>query len=193
MAKGFRGRCQPVPEAVRREMRGVSWHPDPRCPPFEALELVELSYLDFAGGHREGELVVAVGLGGAVIEAFRRLYQAGFPIARMERVELHGGDDDRSMAANNCSAFNFRTIAGTDVLSRHATGHAIDLIPVQYPYLIGDRIEPPAAAAYLDRSDVRPGMIVRPGPVVDAFAAIGWEWGGDWSSRKDYHHFAVPR
>jgi poly-gamma-glutamate synthesis protein (capsule biosynthesis protein) len=173
-------------------MRGACWHDDPRCPPFDDLELVHLVHLDFDGVERAGELVVARGLGAALIEVFGRLHAAGFPIARMERVEAHGGDDDRSMAANNCSAFNFRTIAGTTVLSKHALGRAVDINPVQNPYLVGGSISPPAAVAYLDRGDLRPGMIVRPGPVVEAFDAIGWEWGGDWTGKKDYHHFAAP-
>jgi poly-gamma-glutamate synthesis protein (capsule biosynthesis protein) len=191
MDGGFHGRVGPIPESIRQAMRGVSWRDDPRCPRFEALALVEVAYRDFGGLRRDGELVVAAELGDALLGVFRRLFEIGFPIARMQRVELYAGDDDRSMAANNSSAFNFRTIAGTDVLSQHALGRAIDINPVQNPYLVGDAISPPAAAEFLDRDDLRPGMIVRPGPVVEAFDAIGWEWGGDWTSRKDYHHFAA--
>lgn len=187
---GFIGRAEPIPPTIQRDMEGRSWKPDPRCPPFAALRLLHLGYHDFAGERCEGELVVAADVVEPVIEAFRRIYVARFPIARMLRVDSYDADDERSMAANNCSAFNFRVVAGTDVLSNHATGHAIDINPVQNPYIVGERIDPPAAAAYLDRGVVRPGMIVRPGPVVEAFEAIGWEWGGDWTSRKDYHHFA---
>jgi poly-gamma-glutamate synthesis protein (capsule biosynthesis protein) len=189
---GFVGRSGPIPPAIRREMAGASWRDDPRCPPFADLALLELSYRDFAGVRHTGELVVAARWAEPIVGVFARLYDAGFPLGGMRRVDAFGGDDDRSMAANNCSGFNFRTIAGTDALSMHARGVAVDLNPVQNPYLVASRIYPPAAAGFLDRTDVRPGMIVRPGPVVDAFAAIGWGWGGDWTSRKDYHHFAAP-
>jgi hypothetical protein len=191
MQRGFVGRAEPIPPAIRREMEGVSWHPDPRCPPFDHLVLLHLAYRDFAGDRCEGELVVHAGVADPVIAAFAALFAASFPIARMERVDAYGGDDGRSMAANNSSSFNFRTVAGTDALSLHAFGAAIDINPVQNPYLVEDRVEPAAAAAYLDRDDLRPGMIVRPGPVVAAFDAIDWEWGGDWTSRKDYHHVAA--
>lgn len=191
MQAGFHGRAEPLPDAVRREMTGVSWRPEPRCPPLDALALVHLVHRDFTGDRAEGELVVAAAVTEAVIEVFRRLWDVGFPIAQMRRVDAFGGDDERSMAANNCSAFNFRTIAGSTHLSLHALGTAIDINPVQNPYLVDGRVDPPAAAAFLDRADVRPGMIVRPGPVVAAFDAIGWDWGGDWTSRKDYHHFCI--
>jgi hypothetical protein len=93
------------------------------------------------------------------------------------------------MAANNTSAFNFRNVAGTQVLSKHALGAAIDINPRHNPMIIGAAIFPPSGAVYTDRSVCQPGMIVRPGPVVDLFDARGWEWGGDWSPMKDYHHF----
>jgi hypothetical protein len=197
MVQGFRGHAEPLSDRVRREMDGTSWRPDPRCPPFDALALLHLAYRDFTGARCDGELVVSARVAGPVIEVFRQLFEVGFPIARMERVEAFGGDDQRSMAANNSSGFNFRTIAGTEALSLHALGTAIDVNPLQNPYLRPGPdgqvtcIEPAAAAAFLDRDDVRPGMIVRPGPVVAAFDAIGWEWGGDWTTRKDYHHFCV--
>ena len=84
------------------------------------------------------------------------------------------GDDDASMAANNSSSFNFRAIAGSDVLSHHAHGVAIDVNPRLNPMILRGVVHPPSGAAYLDRADVRPGMIVRPGPVVAAFEAEGF-------------------
>lgn len=193
MLRPFRSSAEPIPAALRRSMVGVSWRPDPRCPPFDALALLHLDHVDFAGEACEGQLIVAAAYAEPVQRVFAALYAARFPIARMQLVDEYGGDDDRSMAANNSSAFNFRTIEGSANLSQHSLGEAIDINPVMNPYLVGDKILPPAGADYLDRADVRPGMIVRPGPVVDAFDAIGWEWGGDWTSRKDYHHFCVRR
>lgn len=189
----YRAHAQPIPPDISAEMTGVSWRPDPRCPPLAELALLRLVHHLPAGGDGEGELVVAAALADDVARVFERLYAAGFPIERMERIEAYGGSDDRSMAANNSSCFNFRTIAGSDLLSLHALGRAIDINPLWNPYVVGTAVHPPAGVDFLDRADVRPGMIVRPGPVTDAFDAIGWEWGGDWTRAvKDYHHFALP-
>lgn len=175
-------------------MTGASWHPDPRCPDWRDLALIRMDHWGFDGAAHHGELVVAAAVADAVVSAFELIFAARFPIERMVRIDAYGGDDDRSMAANNTSAFNFRTVAGLDVLSLHSFGTAIDINPVQNPYIGRERVCPPAATAYLDRHDVRPGMLVRPGPVIAAFEAIGWEWGGDWTPRQDYHHFATaPR
>ena len=170
-------------------MRGSSWHPDPRCPSFDELALLVLPYVDFDGGERMGELVVARAVAEPVVEVFERLFAARFPIATMQRIDAFGADDGRSMDANNCSGFNFRVIAGTDRLSQHALGLAIDINPVQNPWVKGDVVWPEEGLAYLDRSHDHPGVIRRPGPVTAAFDAIGWEWGGDWDATKDYHHF----
>ena len=187
-----RGRILAIEGSVREQMRGVSWHPDPRCPAFDDLALLELPFIDFAGDERRGELVVAREVAEAIVEVFERLFRDRFPIARMERIAAYGGDDERSMSANNCSAFNFRVIAGTDRLSQHALGLAVDINPVQNPWVKDGVVLPPAGRTYVDRSRDVPGLIRRPGPVTAAFDAIGWVWGGDWTATKDYHHFAKP-
>jgi hypothetical protein len=186
----FDGDVEALPSAWQARMTGVSWRPDPRCPRFEDLSLLTMSHWDFGGAARTGQLVVAAALAPEVLAIFAGLFALGFPIARMEPVDAFGGDDDASMAADNTSAFNFRNIAGTALLSRHALGAAIDINPRENPMIVGDRICPPSGAAFTDRGALRPGMIVRPGPVVALFEARGWEWGGDWSAPKDYHHFA---
>jgi hypothetical protein len=185
----FRASVRAIPLAMQAEMTGASWHPDTRCPDWRELALIEMSHWGFDGAVCDGELVVAAEVADDVVSAFERIFEARFPIERMVRIDVYGGDDNRSMEANNTSGFNFRTVAGLDVLSLHSFGSAIDINPVQNPYVAGDRILPPAATAYLDRSQLRPGMILRPGPVTAAFDAIGWQWGGDWNPRKDYHHF----
>jgi hypothetical protein len=191
-ATSFSGRAESIPEELRRRMEGVSWRPDPRCPPFESLCLLTLSHWSFAGTVQSGQLVVAADLGEEVLAIFGRLFEIGFPIERMEPVEAFDGDDNASMAANNTSAFNFRNVAGTDVLSHHALGVAIDINPLLNPMVIGGDIFPPAGARYVDREPLHPGMIARPGPVVEAFSARGWDWGGDWNHMKDFHHFFKP-
>lgn len=151
------------------------------------LAYLRVSYVDFDGRQATGELVVARELAAPTCELFSRLYRLGFPVRRMSLIDELGGSDDASMAADNCSAFNFRVIAGTSVLSQHALGRAIDINPVENPWLARGHVQPAAGAEFLDRRRVRPGMIVRPGPVTAAFDELGWEWGGDWAV-PDYHH-----
>jgi hypothetical protein len=188
----FESRVATVDRELRARMLGVCWQPDPRCPASDDLRVVTLSHWDFAGAVQTGQLVVAAAVADEVVAMFAALYQLQFPIACMRPVEHYGADDDASMAANNTSAFNFRNVAGTDVLSHHAHGVAIDINPLQNPMIVNGRVFPPAGAAYVDRGDLRPGMITRPGPVVELFARRGWDWGGDWTHMKDYHHFTKP-
>jgi len=185
----FHAEVSAIPAAVRAEMTGRSWRDDPRCPGFDQLALCRLDHWGFDGAVRRGELVVAAAVADEVVGVFAALFAARFPIERMIRVDAYDADDARSMAANNCSAFNFR-VAPSGKLSQHSFGTAIDVNPVQNPMIIDERIYPDAGAGYLDRDHHRPGMIVRPGPVVAAFSAAGWGWGGDWTRIKDYHHFS---
>ena len=184
----------PVPPPVRARMEGVSWQGnDDRCPRWERLAYVRLSHVTFEGGVAEGELVVAADLAARATEVFRRLYAMGFPIRSMRLVDDFAASDDRSMSADNSSAFNFRVIAGTNVLSQHALGRAIDINPVENPWRRPDRIVPEEGRAFADRATIRPGMIVRPGPVVAVFDELGWEWGGDWLHAFDDHHIVIRR
>jgi hypothetical protein len=97
------------------------------------------------------------------------------------------------MAADNTSGFNcrFAVSPGPPQWSVHAFGEAIDVNPVENPYLEGGAVQPPAGAAYLTRSLVRPGMAMPGGQLVEAFAAVGWAWGGRWSAAPDYQHFSL--
>lgn len=186
----FTSQIVPITADVQAEMRGRSWHEAPDCPRVEDLRLLRLDYFDFAGAVHTGELVVAASIAQETCAIFARLFEARFPLTSMLRIDVFDGDDARSMAANNTSAFNFRRIAGTKLLSHHALGLAIDINPVQNPWLRGARVDPPEGKAFLDREDVRPGMIVRPGPAIQAFEAYGWSWGGDFADMHDYHHFS---
>ncbi len=185
----FRGSVQPLPRDLRRRMRGVSWRPG--CPvPRRDLRLLRMRHRGFDGEVHAGRMVVAATVADDVLAAFRRVYRAGYPIRRMRLVEAYDGSDRRSMRRNNTSAFNCRTVTGGSGFSEHAYGTAIDVNPVQNPYVKDATVQPRAGRAYLDRSDARTGMIVRPGPVVRAFRKIGWTWGGDYRSLKDYQHFS---
>jgi poly-gamma-glutamate synthesis protein (capsule biosynthesis protein) len=166
------------------------------CPVAPAdLRLVRVTRLGFDGRAHPGELVVHADHAADLVTVFERLYAARWPVARMRPIEEYDGDDDRSMAANNTSAYNCRTVAGTDRWSDHAYGAAVDLNPVQNPDLTTGPARPPAGRpfAHVDRSPgarTAPGVVRADDVVVRAFAAIGWEWGGDWSA-PDYQHFAA--
>jgi len=182
-----------VPVTVRARMEGVSWHGgDPRCPRWSDLAYLQLDHVAFDGTAR-GELVVAAALAARTVALFRRLWQLGFPIRQLRLVDDFAASDDASMSADNSSAFNFRVVAGTDVLSQHALGRAIDINPVENPWRKPQRIVPDAGRAFADRTAIRPGMIVRPGPVVAALDELGWEWGGDWRHAYDDHHIVWSR
>lgn len=184
----------PISDEIAGEMHGCSWHDVPECPAVSSLRLVRVSHHDFNGQVQIGELVVAAAVANEVVDIFGRIFAAGFAIEGMQRVDVFAASDQASMAANNSSAFNFRMVQGTQVLSHHALGLAIDLNPVQNPWLRGDLVDPAAGSAYLDRSKVQRGMIVDGDPVVEAFAAHGWDWGGHWQDMRDYQHFSkLPR
>jgi D-alanyl-D-alanine carboxypeptidase len=163
----------------------------PGCPVGPSqLRSIRLRHWDFRGRSRVGTLFVHASVVPGVVSVFRKLYGARFPIRRMLGVEIYRGSDDRSMAADNTSGFNCRFVGGTTRWSEHAYGKAIDVNPVENPYVHGGLVEPPAGRAYLDRSRRRPGMATRSTVLVRAFAEAGWRWGGFWQSSKDYQHFS---
>jgi hypothetical protein len=167
-----------------------SWHPG--CPVHhDELVAVEFPHVTPAGSMTRGVLVVHRHVAGAVSEVVRTLHGTAFPLTSARPVDDFGGDDDRSMAADNSSAFNCRTVAGTTTWSQHAHGTAVDLNPVRNPYVRGETVEPPAGVDWTDRNDIRPGMVVEGGPVVAAFDRLGWGWGGRWTSAKDHQHFST--
>jgi hypothetical protein len=167
-----------------------SWHPG--CPVAPAqLRRLRVSYWGFDGRAHRGTLVVHASVVGDLTKVFRRLYLAEFPIRRMRSVDAYGASDDRSMAADNTSAFNCRFVSGTRRWSMHAYGKAVDVNPVENPYVSGSRVQPPAGRAYLDRSNVRRGMAVPGGTLVRAFTSVGWKWGGRWQGSPDYQHFST--
>ena len=130
-----------------------------------------------------------------VADVFAALYADRFPIERMLLVDEYG-DDDRSMAANNTSGYNCRRVAGQSAWSDHAYGRAIDINPVQNPYVVGGDVRPPAARPFLDvdrTEDARPQPgVIRDGDVVRReFDRLGWEWGGLYSD-PDFQHFSAP-
>jgi hypothetical protein len=157
------------------------------------LRALRISYWGFDDQPHTGTMIVNASVVGPVLEVFGRLYAERFPIRRMQPVDVFGGSDPASMAADNTSAFNCRdaVVAGPPRWSAHAYGEAIDVNTVENPYVEsnGANVQPPAGTAFLDRSDHRAGMAFYGGELVAAFAAVGWQWGGRWSD-PDYQHFS---
>jgi poly-gamma-glutamate synthesis protein (capsule biosynthesis protein) len=176
--------------AMRSRMTGASWHPG--CPVgLGELRLLRLSYWGFDHAVHQGELIVNVSAASGMTTAFRLLFEAGFPIRQMRVVDDFGGDDERSMIADNTSAFNCRLVPGTKVWAQHAYGLAVDINPFENPEVRGGTADPPAAAAWADRSRSSPALITAGDAAWRAFRVIGWIWGGDWRSLKDYMHFSA--
>ncbi|MFC7496609.1 MULTISPECIES: M15 family metallopeptidase [unclassified Nocardioides] len=191
---GFQATIRTVDEETRAAMIGVSWKPG--CPvPIDDLRIIEMNFVGFDGAvHSGGQLMVHRLVAQDVVAAFRVLFEHRFPIRRMELIESYGGSDDASMAADNTSAFNCRPITGTtDRFSIHSYGQAIDINTVENPYVRGTTVLPEAGVEYLDRSDVRPGMITKNDVVEKAFRHQGFFWGGDFNSLKDYQHFETKK
>ena len=169
-----------------------SWRPG--CPVgLRQLRVVRLSFWGFDGRTHTGSLVVNRRATDDVITAFRRLYRARFPIRRMVPVSAYRGSDDASMAADNTSAFNCRRAVGSAAArwSMHAYGLAVDVNPVENPYVLAGRVRPPEGRPFLNRARYRPGMAVANGVLVRAFARVGWKWGGRWTGSPDYQHFST--
>jgi D-alanyl-D-alanine carboxypeptidase len=190
LAPGFHASAQPIPAAMRVQMTGVSWHAG--CPVgLGELRLITLTYRGFDGRDHTGQLIANRTAAAQLVTAFRRLYAARFPIRRMEPVDRYGGDDYRSIEADNTSAFNCRAATGSSRWSNHAYGLAIDVNPIENPYISNGRSSHPASAPYLDRSRHRPGMAYAGGVLVEAFRGVGWGWGGSWpGSVQDTQHFS---
>lgn len=164
-----------------------SWRPGCPVGPSD-LRALTVDHLGYDGAVHRGTLIVHRSVVHDVDRVFARLYQARFPIAAIRPIHEFGADDDASMAADNTSAFNCRAVTGGRGWSRHAFGTAIDINPVENPY-VTSTVLPPAGAELADRSRYHPGM-VRPGDIVTmAFAEIGWRWGADFTTVADYQHF----
>ena len=172
-------------------MTGLSWHRG--CPvALDDLRLVRARHWGFDARVHTGRLVVNRDVARPVLGVLRRLYSARFPIRRMVPVDAYGASDFRSIEADNTSAFNCRHVEGTTRWSEHSYGRAIDLNPIENPYVTAaGTTSHPASRPYLRRAPYRPGMAVEGGAAVRAFEAVGWGWGGRWSGDRDYQHFSA--
>ena len=156
----------------------------------EDLAYLQISYWGFDYNEHVGEIILNKKVADDVLEIFKELYDAKFPIDKIRLIDEYDADDELSMLDNNSSAFCYREIAGGNgKISKHGHGIAIDINPVQNPYVKNNIVLPESGKSYLDRSNVRKGMIVKGDVCWQAFKKKGWTWGGEWNSLKDYQHF----
>ncbi len=164
----------------------------PDCPVGpESLSYLTMSFWGFDGLHHTGEMVVDSEWAESIVSVFAQLHEARFPIEEMRLVTPADLTGISSGDTNNTTAYVCRAVTGGRRWSDHALGTAIDINPFHNPYQRGEIILPGLAKAFMDREELTPGMIGRDGLVVNAFADIGWSWGGDWKTVTDYQHFSL--
>ncbi len=168
----------------------ATWRPGCPVPPEDLVALI-FDHVTFEGTTARGVLIVHRDVADDVSAMVRAAHGSAFPLRRAEPADRYDGDDDASMAADNTSAFNCRTVAGTSTWSRHALGTAVDWNPVENPHVHDGGVDPPAGEAFVDRADVRPGMLVPGGAVLDVVDALGWGWGGRWRTAQDHQHVSL--
>ena len=187
---------RPLSESLKSNLAHGQWHAG--CPvALSQLRLVTVPYVDFDGLTREGQIIVHRDVAGSVSTVFRKLYELKFPIRHMRLSEMYGprraipADEDVTGSFWCRDSVPSPCVGGTASghWSNHAYGHAIDINPIENPYIGCGKVYDPRMAPYVDRSKRKKGMVTP--AVVRVFRSIGWGWGGDWSGTKDYMHFST--
>ena len=169
--------------------------------PREDLRYLTVLHKDKDGNTHQGEMVVHKLIAEDVLEIFEQLYDAEYPIERMVLPDNYLADDETMMRDNNSSSFNFRFISHTNRISKHGLGMAVDINTLYNPYhkiVTNDDgsqeevIEPATGKPYLDRTRDFDYKIEKGDLCYTLFTEKGFEWGGDWTDRKDYQHFELP-
>jgi hypothetical protein len=151
------------------------------------IKMIDVDYYSMDGKLHRGQLQVHKDVVSDIKAIFKLMREIKFPVAKAVPIAQYGWSDDKSMADNNTSSFNFRYIAGTNRMSKHATGIAIDINPFLNPVVYSNgRISPKGAKRDINVK----GTFHSKHPIVKKFKELGWKWGGDFKSFKDYHHFA---
>ena len=184
-----------ISDELFERIRGKSYKDDCPVPP-DDLRYLHVLHVDAEGNTLEGELICNREIAEDLLEIFRELYEAQYPIEKIRLVDEYDADDETSMTADNTSSFNYRKISHSSRISKHGLGLAIDINPLYNPStksVNGEWIcEPPDAWAYLDRNADFPYKIVEGDLLHTLFKEHGYRWGGDWVRQKDYQHFEVP-
>ena len=183
-----------IDEATFARMKGKSYKDN--CPiPLDDLRYVRVLHKDIKGETHEGELVCSKYIASDVLEIFRALFEAGYPVERVRLVDEYDADDETSMRDNNSSCFNFRFISHTTKISKHGLGLAVDINTLYNPYIKETNdtriLEPATAEPYIDRTKDFPYKIEKGDLCYRLFTERGFEWGGEWKTVKDYQHFEV--
>ena len=182
----FQSTLGPIPEDV---LARSSWVPE--CPvSVDELSYITVTHHGFDGEVHTGEMIVNAAEAEGVVGVFRQLFEVGFPIEQMRVITKEEIDAPPTGDWNDTTSFVCRPAVGSGNWSQHAYGLAIDVNPFHNPYLKGDLVLPELATTYTDREDVRPGMIFDDDVATSAFAEIGWGWGGNWNTLKDWMHFS---
>ncbi len=187
--------CTALTEDIKARITGSSY-PDTQEPlqiSYEELSYVHVLHYDFEGQIQEGELICNQAVAQDLVEIFYELYESQYPIEKIRLIDEYSADDEASMADNNTSCFNYRTVPGSTKRSNHSYGFAIDINPLYNPYVRTrdgkELISPDNAVPYADRSADFPHKIDRNDLCYRIFIEHGFTWGGSWNSSKDYQHF----
>lgn len=186
-------KIEEIDDAIFERINGKSYKENCTFPRNE-LRYIKILHYNLSGEIRLGEIICNESISGDLIAIFKVLYQAKYPIERMVLIDEYDADDERSMAANNSSAFNFRLVPGTQKLSNHSRGLAIDINPLYNPYVRTNKngktiVSPTSGKQYADRSKHFPYKIDKNDLCYKEFTKRGFTWGGSWKSLKDYQHF----
>lgn len=182
-----------ITEEIYERINGCSYVENENIS-LEELRYLKILHIGFDGEEHEGELIVNQAIADDILEIMQQLYQNQYPIERMVLVDEYDGDDEKSMQANNTSCFNYRTVEGSEKLSKHSYGLAIDINPFYNPcvrsYADGStKSFPEGSDEYADRSKDFPYKIDQDDLCYRLFTEHGFRWGGTWNSLKDYQHF----
>ena len=181
-----------IPDTIFEFMQGRSYKEDCIIPRSDLRYLIIL-HRNMDGQSVVGELVVNKEISADILDIMRELYELNYPIEQVRLVDYYEGDDELSMAANNSSAFNWRTQTGSSAkISKHATGMAIDINPLYNPYYrfpyVNETVSP-GGDLYMDRMWDFPFKIDEDDDCYRIFTEHGFKWGGSWNSLRDYQHF----
>jgi hypothetical protein len=149
------------------------------------LALVDVEYFSFDKKLHRGQIVIHKKLVDDIQKIFMLIKENKFPVEKVIPIVKYNWSDNESMLDNNTSAFNYRLVAGTNRVSNHSYGQAIDINPFQNPH-IKNGIYSPKGSKYSVKTS---GTIYDNHFIVNEFKKLGWDWGGDWTSPKDYQHF----
>ena len=181
-------KAQDIPQHIYDKMIGNSI-PNKDLVDINTLSYLTITYYGYDDKSHIGEMIVNKEVSSEVLDIFKELYENKFPIEKMRLIDEYNANDDLSMKDNNTSAFNYRVVEGSSVLSNHSKGLAIDINPLINPMVKNGEVSPKEGEKYKDRNINAKGMITKGDVCYEAFTKRGWTWGGDWNSLKDYQHF----